>query len=249
MKLMEMDMAVELVKDGVSIAVSGMTFYRNPSAFIFALAKSGRKDLFFIDREPGFALEFMIKSKLVNRVRASMATLEWFGIPPSFRKSIEAGEVDFLEDTCGAFMAGIRAGAFGLPFMPVKGILGSDLVELHEKRGSWKRIVDPFNRDEMLLVKAIVPDVAVIHCNRADRKGNADIEGPHYEDEYKAKAANTVIITAEEIVGDDYFKGKRPVISEEYVSAVVAAPNGAKPTGMYGLYEPDFDKIWELLFG
>jgi len=247
MKLVSMEEAVKLVKDGSSITISGISFYRNPMAFIFALERAGIRDLYFIDREPGVGLEYMIKAGMVSRVRAAMATLEWFGIPIHFRRKIERGEVEFLEDTCGAFMAGIRAGAFGIPFMPVKGVIGSDLVKLHEKAGTWKTVKDPFNGGEILLVKAIEPDVAVIHCHRADKYGNAEIEGPLYEDEYKAKAAKTLIITAEEIVDEDYFRGRRPTINAEYTTAVIHAPQGAKPTGMYKLYDADFDKVWEIL--
>ncbi|MDJ0269710.1 MAG: CoA transferase subunit A [Aigarchaeota archaeon] len=248
-KLVSMEEAVRLVRDGSSITISGMSFYRNPMAFIFTLEKAGVRGLEFIDREPGVGVEYMIKAGMVRRVRAAMVTLEWFGIPMHFRRAVERGEVEFLEDTCGAFMAGIRAGAFGLPFMPVRGVLGSDLVKLHEEAGTWKQVPDPFNGGDILLVKAIIPDVAVIHCHRSDERGNAEIEGPLYEDEYKAKAAKTVIITAEEIVDEDYFRGRRPTIHAEYVSAVVHAPGGAKPTGIYNRYDADFEAVWDLLSG
>jgi glutaconate CoA-transferase subunit A len=120
-------------------------------------------------------LEYMVKRGMVKRVRAAMVSLEWFGIPVNFRRAVERGEVEFLEDTCGAFMAGIRAGAFGIPFMPVRGVLGSDLVQLHERAGTWKVVKDPFTDDEIVIARAIVPDVAVIHCHRADPSGNAEI--------------------------------------------------------------------------
>ncbi|MCS7094924.1 MAG: CoA transferase subunit A [Thaumarchaeota archaeon] len=247
MKLVKMEEALELVEDGSTVTISGISFSRNPMAFIFALERRGVRDLGFVDREPGVGLEYMIKKGMVKRVRAAMVSLEWFGIPMNFRRAIERGEITFLEDTCGAFMAGIRAGSIGVPFMPVRGVLGSDLIKLHEESGSWKVIRDPFDGDEVVLVKAIVPDLAIIHCHRADPLGNAEIEGPVYEDEFKAKAAKTVIVTAEEIVDEDYFKGKRPTIHSTYVKAVVHAPGGAKPTGMFRLYDVDYDAIWDLL--
>ncbi|BCU71223.1 CoA transferase subunit A [Stygiolobus caldivivus] len=239
--------AVNLVRDGSSITISGMSFHRNPMSFIYELIRSGKKDLYFIDREPGFGLEVLLKHGVVSRVRAAMATLEWFGIPPYFRKMIENKDVEFLEDTCGAFIAGIRAGAFGLSFMPVKGIIGSDLVKIHEKAGDWKLSRDPFSGEEIILVKAIVPDVAVIHVHRADEEGNSEILGPIYEDEYKAKAAKVTIITAEEIVNRNYFYGRRPTINGEYVAAVVHSPRGAEPTSMFGLYDVDWERVIEEL--
>jgi glutaconate CoA-transferase subunit A len=248
-KLVSMEEAVALVREGQTITISGISFYRNPMAFIFALERAGVRNLGFVDREPGVGLEYMVKKGMVRRVRAAMVSLEWFGIPVNFRRAVEGGKVEFLEDTCGAFMAGIRAGAFGIPFMPVRGVLGSDLVQLHERAGTWKVVKDPFTDDEIVLVRAIVPDVAVIHCHRADPSGNAEILGPVYEDEFKARAAKVTIITAEEIVDEDYFKGKRPNVHSEHVTAVVHAPGGAKPTGMYGLYPADFDACWELVSG
>jgi len=246
-KLITLEEAVNLVKDGSSITISGMSFHRNPMAFIYALIKAGKRDLFFIDREPGFGLEILLKYGVVKKVRAAMATLEWFGIPPYFRKMIENKDVEFIEDTCGAFIAGIRAGAFGIPFMPVKGIIGSDLVKIHERIGDWKVCKDPFSGEEIIYVKAITPDVAIIHVHKADEEGNAEILGPLYEDEYKAKAAKITIITTEEIVDRSYFYGRRPTINGEFVSAVVHAPGGAEPTSMFGLYDVDWERIIEEL--
>ncbi|MCY0859294.1 MAG: CoA transferase subunit A [Sulfolobaceae archaeon] len=239
--------AIELINDGDMITISGISIYRNPMAFIYELVKSNKKDLYFVDREPGFGLEVLLRHGIVKKVRVAMSTLEWFGIPPYFRKKIESKEVELLEDTCGAFMAGIRAGAMGVPFIPVRGVLGSDLVKLHERYGTWKVIQDPFNGDEIVLVKAINPDVAIIHVHKADEEGNAEILGPLYEDEFKARAAKKVIITAEEIVDKSYFYGRRPTINGIYVTAVVHAPRGAEPTGMYGLYDPDYEAIANFL--
>ncbi|BFI74716.1 CoA transferase subunit A [Sulfurisphaera ohwakuensis] len=246
-KLISLEEGIKLVKEGETITISGMSFHRNPMGFIYELVKSGAKNLGFVDREPGFGLEILLKYGVVRRVRAPMVTLEWFGIPPYFRRKVEQGEIEYLEDTCGAFIAGIRAGAFGVPFMPVKGIIGSDLVKLHEKVGSWKVIEDPFTNEKIVLVKAIIPDVAIIHVHKADEEGNVEILGPLYEDEYKAKAAKKVIITAEEIVPKSYFYGKRPTINAEYVTAVIHLPRGAEPTSMFGLYDVDWEKIIEEL--
>ncbi|BBG23553.1 CoA transferase subunit A [Sulfuracidifex tepidarius] len=244
--IVDMEDAVSKVKENDLITISGMSFHRNPMAFIYSLVKRNVK-ISFVDREPGFGLEVLLKNHILKSVRAPMATLEWLGIPPYFRKAVEKGEVDYLEDTCGAFIAGIRAGSHGIPFMPVKGVLGSDLVKLHEERGSWRRFVDPFTNQEVLLVKAIEPDVAIIHVHRADEDGNAEILGPLYEDVYKAKASKTVIVTAEEIVPRSYFYGKRPTINGEFVSYVVRAPRGAEPTSMFALYDVDWNRVIEEL--
>ncbi len=244
-KLMGSQEAVNLIEDGMSITVSGITFSRNPMMLISYLIKSGKKDLYFIDREPGFALDVLVASGVISKVRASMATFELYGLAPSVRKSVEEGKIEFIEDTCGAFVAGLRAGAQGVPFMPVKGVLGSDLVKLHEKTGTWKVLKDPFSNEEVLVVKATRPDVAIIHVNYSDEYGNAVIEGPKYEDELKVRAAKKVIITAERIVPTDYIRKYECSLSATtiHVSAVVWAPRGAWPTAMYNSYEADYKAI------
>jgi glutaconate CoA-transferase subunit A len=241
--IVSLEEAVSTIRDGDLITISGISFHRNPMAFIYSLIKRSDIRLSFVDREPGFGLEILLKHRMLRQVRAPMVTLEWLGIPPYFRKAVENGEIDYLEDTCGAFIAGIRAGSHGIPFMPVKGVLGSDLVKLHEERGSWRRINDPFTNKEILLVRAIEPDVAIIHVHKADEEGNSEILGPLYEDIYKAKAAKKVIITAEEIVPRSYFRGKRPSINGEFVTYVVHAPRGAEPTSMFGIYDVDWERV------
>ncbi len=246
-KLSDVKSALGLIREGDTITISGMSIHRNPMRFIFEMIKSGIRNLNFVDREPGLGLEVLLQNNILKKVRIAMATLEWFGMLPNFRKKVEKGEIEILEDTCGAFIAGIRAGAFGIPFMPVKGIIGSDLIKLHEREGTWKIIEDPFSGEKIVLVRAIVPDVAIIHVNRADPEGNAEIEGPVYEDEYKARASKKVIITAEEIVDRSYFYKRKPNIYAEHVTAVVKMPRGAEPTSMYPLYDADYDKILSIL--
>ncbi|BCU66962.1 CoA-transferase [Sulfolobales archaeon HS-7] len=249
-KAMSVNDALSILNSGDEITISGISIHRNPISFLRYLTSSGIRGLSFVDREPGLGLELLLRSEIVKRIRVAMSTLEWFeSIPPYFRRKVEAGEVEILEDTCGAFMAGIRAGAFGIPFVPVRGVLGSDLVEIHEKKGTWKVIEDPFSGEKILAVRAINPDVAIIHVHKADEYGNAEILGPLYEDEFKAKAAKKVIITTEEIVDREYFKGRRPNITTLHVSAVVEMNRGAEPTSMFGLYDADYDAIMKFLEG
>ena len=246
-KLVSLAEAVDLVEDGASITVSGITFSRNPSAFAAALVAAGRRDLYFIDREPGFVLDLLVAAGAVSRVRADMATFELYGLAPSVRRAVEEGRVEFLEDTCGAFIAGLRAGAFGVPFMPVAGVLGSQLVDLHEARGTWRVVRDPFGGGEVVAVKAITPDVAVVHAHYCDEYGNCVIEGPRYEDELKVRAARRVIVTAEQIVETDALRGVPYPLSATaaHVDAVVHVPGGAWPTAMPRLYPADWRALEE----
>ncbi|WP_243678427.1 CoA-transferase [Vulcanisaeta distributa] len=113
--------------------------------------------------------------------------------------------------------------------MPSAIALDSDLVPLNVKRGIWKVIRDPFNDQELVAVKAIRPDVALVHVHRADeRGGDVEIYGPKYEDLLKIQAAKKVIVTAEEIVSEDYFREhpERLTIPGFMITAVVHSPRG-----------------------
>ncbi|MEB2793537.1 MAG: CoA transferase subunit A [Caldisphaeraceae archaeon] len=250
-KLMNLSDAIDIINNDDEITISGITFFRNPISFLTAIIKSGKKRLSFIDREPGFGLDMLVAAKSLKRVRAAMATFEHFGLSPSVRKGVEKHEVEYLEDTCGAVVAGLRAGAQGIPFMPVRGILGSDLVRIHEKKGTWKVINDPFTGEEIIAVKAIEPDVAIIHLHMADRYGNAVILGPRYEDELKIKAAKKVILTVEKVVNEEDLRKRNLELlsANSYrVEAVVSSPNGAWPTGMYPYYRPQYKAIKEYYY-
>ncbi len=133
-------------------------------------------------------------------------------------------------------IAALRAGAYGIPFMPVGGMWGSDLVAL--RPDFYQVMKSPFDGKEVVCVKALVPDYAVIHVQEADIYGNARILGPSYQDALLARAAKKVIITAERIVGT-YRMQEEPkltAIPHMLVEAVVEVPGGAKP----GICYPDY---------
>ncbi len=244
-KLMTLKDAVNLVEDGSMITFSGVSMVRKPMAFVAELIKANKRDLFLVDREPGLDFDILVAAGLVKKIRAAMVGFEVFGLAPNVRRATERKEIEFIEDTCGAIANAFRAGAMGIPFIPVKGIIGTDLVKIHTKLGNWKIINDPFSEEKILVVKALQPDVAVIHVQKADKYGNSSIEGSKFEDLYKAKSAKIVIITAEEIVPVEYFKNnpEKTSIPYIYVDAVVHVPKGAYPTACPNFYPPDYEEI------
>jgi len=130
----------------------------------------------------------------------------------------------------------LRAGAYGIPFMPVGGMWGSDLVALRPEFYSVMK--SPFDGSEVVCVKALAPDYAIIHVQEADIYGNCRILGPSYQDALLARAAKKTIITTERIVGT-YRMQEEPkltAIPHFLVEAVVELPGGAKP----GICYPDY---------
>ena len=136
-----------------------------------------------------------------------------------------------------------RAGAMGVPFLPMRSMLGSDvLAQLPDAR-----VIDcPFTGEKLVLVPALNPDFALIHVQRCDAYGNAQIDGLPFMDLDLALAANRVILTTERIVSNDQIR-RRPdqtKISFLAVDAVVEVPFGCAPHECYGAYEPLFGSVW-----
>ena len=130
----------------------------------------------------------------------------------------------------------LRAGAYGIPFMPVGGMFGSDLTA---NRPEFFQVAkSPFDGKEVVCVKALVPDYAIIHVQEADIYGNARIIGPTYQDILMSRAARKTIITTERIVGTYRMREEPKLTAIPYltVEAVVELPGGAKPGICYPEY-------------
>ena len=155
------------------------------------------------------------------------------------RAYTESGRGRFEEWSHMAVGLRFRAGAMGVPFLPMRSMMGSDVIaQLPEAR-----LIDcPFTGEKLVLVPALNPEVALIHVQRCDAYGNAQIDGLPFMDIDLAMAANRVILTTERIVSNDQIRRapdqtKIPFMA---VDAVVETPFGSAPHECYGLYEPLF---------
>src|SRR5437660_919041 len=163
--------------------------------------------------------------------------LPW-GVSKIMREHVESGRVPLEEWSHLALGLRFHAAAMGVPFLPTLTMLGSDLMEV----GGTQTLRCPYTGETLALVPALFPDVALLHVHRADRFGNCQIDGYPHMDADIARAATTVIVSAEEILDDDAVKRQpdRTLIPGLVVDAVVEAPYGAFPGECYGLYETDF---------
>ncbi len=241
--------AAKLVKDGDVMTTGGATFHRAPMEVLREVIRQGKKDLVLVDREPAIDFDLLIGAGCVAKVRAGLLSFELLGFAPNFRRKSESGEIVTKEGACQPIIAGFRAAAMGIPSIPVKGMLGSDLLDVSEMLGSQMQMQDPFTGEKLIAVRAIEPDVVVIHVQQADQYGNARIEGPEYEDVIKAKAAKTVIISAEEIIPNEEFRENPEATSILHfmVDAVVHAPKGAYPCSCFNRYDVDYDHIRDYI--
>ena len=238
-KLVGAEDAVRLVADRDHVAVGGCLFSRTPMLLVRELLRQRRRGLTLSRNLMCFEGELLMVAGAVKTVVTSWLGigLPW-GISRVMRHYVESGEVRFEEWSHLGLGLRYRAGAMGVPFLPTLTMLGSDLMDV----GQAKAIQDPFTGETVNLVPALFPDVAILHVHRADRFGNCQIDGYAHMDVDIARAATTVLVTAEEIVDEELFRRQpeRTAIPGFVVDAVAHAPLGALPGECYGLYETDF---------
>jgi glutaconate CoA-transferase subunit A len=232
-KLTSLDEAAGLIRPGDTLALGGITLYRRPIALVRALIKRRRQlnDLTLLCFTAGYESDILIGAGMVSTLRSCYCGLEVFGLAPMFTQAANLGDLNIIEETEASLSFGIRAKLAGVSFMPGLGWLGTDLPRL---RPDVKIIDDPYQPGQQLVAFPAIPwDVVVIHALKADRSGNALLNGNMGVDQELSMGARDVIITAEEIV--DGFDG-RVDITGAMVSAVTHAPQGAWPTSCYPLY-------------
>ena len=193
----------------------------------------------------GLQADLLIGAGLVAGIEAAGVTLGEFGPAPRFTAAVRDGTVAIADSTCPAIHAALQAAEKGVPFMPLRGVIGSDLLAV---RDDWKVIDNPFaeaGQDPILLVPAIRPDVALFHAPKADRAGNVWI-GRRRELATMAHAARATLATVERIVDDDLLADEASaagVLPALYVTALAEAPRGAWPLGLAEHYPADAEHL------
>jgi glutaconate CoA-transferase subunit A len=162
-----------------------------------------------------------------------------FGPAPRFTAAVMAGTIALTDATCPALHAAFQATEKGVPFMPLRGLIGSDVLR---HRSDWKVIDNPFGSDDpIVLLPAIKPDVALFHAALADREGNVWI-GRDRELALMAHAAAKTVVTVEKLhdgtLLDDPWLAAG-TLGGFYVETIALAPNGAWPLGLAEQYSPD----------
>ncbi|HEX7128124.1 MAG TPA: CoA-transferase [Thermodesulfobacteriota bacterium] len=237
-KVTTLEDAIGLVRDGDHVGLSGSTLSRTPIALVWALIRARRKDLVVSRGITSNVGEWLYASGVSSHVITS-----WFcqgiiyGVSRVVRDFTESGRARFEEWSHMSIGLGYRAAAMGLPFLPTRSMLGSDVARQVE--GRFRTMTCPYTGETLGLVPALRPDVALIHVQRADRYGNGVIDGLPFMDVDLALAADRVILSCERIVSNDQIRRApdRTKIPFFCVEAVVEVPFGASPHECYGEYE------------
>ncbi len=190
----------------------------------------------------GFQADQLIGAGCVARVEAAAVTLGEHGLASRFTAALKSGELEMWDATCPAIHAGLQASEKGVPFMPMRGLIGSDLLAV---RPDWKVIDNPLaedgKRDPIAIIPAIQPDVALFHAAKADRHGNVWI-GIRRELMLMAHASKATFVSVEEIVDGNLLDDPAlaaGTIPSLYISGLAVAVRGAAPIGLADCYSAD----------
>ena len=237
-KVMSLEEAAALILDGDHVALGGCTLSRTPMAMVWGLIRARKKDLIVSRSITSTEGDLLYGSGVSKHILTSWFSqgIVW-GVSKVMRYYTENKLASFEEWSHMAIGLRYRAGAMGVPFMPVRTMMGSDICSRIEE---VQEMDCPFTGDRLLLVPALNPDVALIHVQRCDRYGNAQMDGLPFMDADIAMAANKVILTTERIISNDRIRRTpdQTAIPFITVDAVVEVPYGCAPHECYGLYEP-----------
>jgi glutaconate CoA-transferase subunit A len=237
-KRVDLATLASMVKDGDTLALGGGLTCRLPMAAVRALVRAGVRNLRVVGSAHGLDVDLLCGAGAVRASAESYVGFEVdFGMAPNYRRACEDGSVTVEDSCCYTIVQQLRATTMGLPFMPVRSIRGTDIGRLNP---SYKTMICPFTGEELTLVPALAPDVAILHAQYGDRHGNVRIEGPPVADLLFARASRTVLVTVERIVESDELMAKGgPNVPYFYVSAIAEVPFGAHPTACYPDYAYD----------
>jgi len=254
-KLIELAEAAALVADGATISFGGFTTQRHPMAFVYELIRLKRRDLYLFGHSPGGDWDILIGAGCVKRVELAYEADEAFNtIGPRWRLAVQRGEIEWEDYSNFAMVSRFAAGAMGIPFMPIRSLLGSDVLARQaltpeqraaDPRTSPKKLhvmESPFDpNDRVVLVPAIHTEFAVLHVQKATSNGIVRIEGQTFADVQQALCADIVIVTAEEIVAEEVLRREpeRNPIPYFAVTHVCHVPFGAHPYAVFNYYDYD----------
>jgi glutaconate CoA-transferase subunit A len=210
-----------------------------------ALVARGVRNLHLLaSPSSGIQADLLISGGCVATMEAAAVSLGEFGAAPAFTAAVRSGAIHMKDSTCPAIHAALNAAEKGLPFIPLRGLIGSDV--LHH-RADWKLIQNPFAEaeDPIVLLPALRPDFALFHAAAADCEGNVWI-GRRQELAVMAHAARGSLVTVERIEDRCFFDREEivaGVLPALYVDAIAVVPRGAWPLGLDEEYELDAEAM------
>ncbi len=247
-KLIPLSEAIsKFVQDGDSVYAAGFT-HMIPFAAGHEIIRQGRRDLVLARATPDLIYDQMVAAGCARKVIFSYMGNPGVGSLRAARAALEQGTLEWEEYSHFGMISRLQAGATGLPFIPMNPTAAGDL---ERSNPLYRKVTDPYSGNEVVVVPALNPNVAIVHVQRADANGNAHIWGIIGEQKEAAFAADRVILTAEEIVSEDEIRSdpNRTLIPGFIVDAVCHVPYCAHPSYTQGYYDRDnsFYLAWDKI--
>jgi glutaconate CoA-transferase subunit A len=233
------DAIAELVPDGASVALGLQLEQMIPFAAGHEIIREKKRGLTLIGPISDILFDQLIAAGCAEKIIAAWVGNVMMGSAYNFRRAVEEEGMKVFNMTNFTIALALQAGAMGVPFLPTRTALGSDLTKGNH---FFYQVISPFEPKETLwAVRALIPDVAIVHVQRADREGNAHCWGNFGVMIEAVRAAKRVIVMAEEIVEAEVIASdpNRTVIPGFLVNAVVECPYGAHPSPVQGCYKRD----------
>ena len=195
--------------------------------------------------QTGLQADLLIGSGCVIEIESAAVSLGELGTAPRFVKAAKDKKISIRDTTCPAIHAALQASEKGIPFIPLRGIIGSDILD---NRPDWQVLNNPFEKtfdDPITLLPAIKPDYAVFHAPFADKFGNIFI-GRRRELSLMSHAAKKTYVTVETIQDTNFMECENTAacaLPALYVSGIAESPNGSWPLGLVGYYKADLKNL------
>jgi len=244
------------VRPGVVLGMGGQNIGRCPMALTHEIIRQRIGDLTVVGCNLSISMDQLVGAGLVRRCVCGSGNLERFGTTFCWRRGVEDGTLEVEDYSHLAMVTRFLAGEMGVPFMPTRSMLGSDLLPPQAegprspdgaaRPGKAVVIENPWTPGEpVVLVPALRPDVSLVHVQRADPMGNLIIEGFATHEPEMIRASRHVIASCEELVSTDEIRShpEQTTVPFLYVSAVVVQPFGAYPTSTYRYYDYDGEHV------
>lgn len=244
-KICSLTEAVAKIKNGDMIALGGNLSAKEPMGMVREMVRQKKGGLHCIGGAHGIDVDLLCAGGAAKIIQHSYVGFESdFGLAPNYRRAVEQGLVTPKDTDCVAVLTHLRASVFGVPFMPMPAVRGTDVLKFNPE---IKTLECPFTGESLNILPAIKPDCAVIHAHKADKKGNIKLYAPYFADLLIAEASKQAIVSVEEIVSEEEMRRLGPNIPYYLVSALVELPYGAHPTSCYPNYSYDRSHIAEYV--
>jgi glutaconate CoA-transferase, subunit A len=245
-KLTTLSDAIRRIPSGSRVALGGNIMRRQANAAVREIIRQSIGDLTVYAFATGFSVDMLAAAGLLRRYEGVYVGLFWHGLAPSFRRAVEAGEVEVRDFSESSIVARFLAACSGLSFMPVKAILGTDMAA--QDPSIVTEMTCPFTNEIYAAVRAIDAEFTIVHGYQADRFGNVQwplARDTDDVDQIIARGSRRLIVTVEKIVAHDEIM-RRPnltYIPSQWVEAVVEVPFGAHPLACDTIHDEDVEHI------